>query len=133
VQEVAHAAAALEGAICVQRAVLRTLFEAERRGHRSITFPALGTGTAGVPHGLGARLMLEAIRTFASFAPKYCRSGPHRAREQRGARIVVHDARRARRRSPGRLRSRRSCRRLRRSGRCRHTQNVEIAVASSSV
>jgi serine/threonine-protein kinase len=73
-KEVAHAAAALEGAICVQRAVLRTLFEAERRGHHSITFPALGTGTAGVPHGLGARLMLEAIRTFASFAPKHCRS-----------------------------------------------------------
>jgi serine/threonine-protein kinase len=73
-KEVAHAAAALEGAICVQRAVLRTLFEAERRGHTSITFPALGTGTAGVPHGLGARLMLEAIRTFASFAPRYCRS-----------------------------------------------------------
>jgi serine/threonine-protein kinase len=73
-KEVAHAAAALEGAICVQRAVLRTLFEAERRGHQSITFPALGTGTAGVPHGLGARLMLEAIRTFASFAPRHCRS-----------------------------------------------------------
>lgn len=73
-KEVAHAAAALEGAICVQRAMLRTLFEAERRGHGSITFPALGTGTAGVPHGLGARLILEAIRTFASFAPKSCLS-----------------------------------------------------------
>ena len=73
-KEVAHAAAALDGAICVQRAVLRTLFEAERRGHRSITFPALGTGVGGVPHGLGARLMLEAIRTFAAFAPRTCRS-----------------------------------------------------------
>ena len=73
-KEVAHAAAALDGAICVQRAVLRTLFEAERRGHRSITFPALGTGVGGVPHGLGARLMLEAIRTFAAFAPRSCRS-----------------------------------------------------------
>jgi O-acetyl-ADP-ribose deacetylase (regulator of RNase III) len=53
--------------------VLRTLFEAERRGFRSITFPALGTGVGGVPHGLGARLMLEAIRTFASFAPRHTR------------------------------------------------------------
>jgi serine/threonine-protein kinase len=73
-KEVAHAVAALDGAICIQRAVLRTLFEAERRGHESITFPALGTGVGGVPHGLGARLMLEAIRTFASFAPRTCRS-----------------------------------------------------------
>ncbi len=73
-KEVAHAAAALDGAICVQRAVLRTLFEAERRGHRSITFPALGTGIGGVPHGQGARLMIEAIRTFAAFAPRTCRS-----------------------------------------------------------
>ena len=71
--EVAHAAAALDGAICVQRAVLRTLFEAERRGHRSITFPALGTGVGGVPHGLGARLLMEAIRTFAGFAPRNLR------------------------------------------------------------
>lgn len=71
---VAHAAAAADGAICIQRAVLRTLFEAERRGYRSITFPALGTGVGGVPHGLGARLTLEAIRTFAAFAPRHCRS-----------------------------------------------------------
>lgn len=56
------------------RAVLRTLFEGERRGYRSVTFPALGTGTGGVPHGLGARLWLEAIRTFASFAPSHVRS-----------------------------------------------------------
>jgi eukaryotic-like serine/threonine-protein kinase len=73
-KEVAHAVSALDGAICVQRAVLRTLFEAERRGHRTITFPALGTGVGGVPHGLGARLMLEAIRTFAAFEPRCCRS-----------------------------------------------------------
>jgi O-acetyl-ADP-ribose deacetylase (regulator of RNase III) len=71
---VAHAAAAADGAICTQRAVLRTLFEAERRGMQSITFPALGTGVGGVPHGLGARLVLEAIRTFAAFAPQHCQS-----------------------------------------------------------
>jgi len=73
-KEVAHAVAALDGAICIQRAVLRALFEAERRGHHSITFPALGTGVGGVPHGLGARLLLEAIRTFAAFVPRKCRS-----------------------------------------------------------
>jgi len=71
---VAHAVAAVDGAICIQRAVLRTLFEAERRGFESISFPALGTGVGGVPHGLGARLTLEALRTFASFAPRCCRS-----------------------------------------------------------
>jgi len=72
--EIAHAVAAANGAICIQRVVLRTLFEAERRGYRSITFPALGTGVGGVPHGLSARLILEAIRTFASFVPRNCRS-----------------------------------------------------------
>ncbi|MBA2540535.1 MAG: serine/threonine-protein kinase [Deltaproteobacteria bacterium] len=72
--EVAHAVAAMDGAICIQRAVLRTLFEAERRGHRTITFPALGTGVGGVPHGLGAQLTLEAIRTFAGFQPRNLRS-----------------------------------------------------------
>jgi len=71
---IAHAAAALDGAICIQRAVLRTLFEAERRGYRSITFPALGTGVGGVPHGLAARLMVEAVKTFASFQPRSMRS-----------------------------------------------------------
>ncbi len=73
-KEVAHAVAAMDGAICIQRAVLRTLFEAERRGHRTITFPALGTGVGGVPHGLGAQLTLEAIRTFAAFSPRNTRS-----------------------------------------------------------
>jgi serine/threonine-protein kinase len=71
---VAHAVAAVDGAICIQRALLRTLFEAERRGFESISFPALGTGVGGVPHGLGARLTLEALRTFASFAPRHCRN-----------------------------------------------------------
>ena len=73
-KEVAHAAAAVDGAVCVQRALLRTLFEAERRGHHSITFPALGTGKGDVPHGLAARLVLEAIRTFAMFEPRHCRT-----------------------------------------------------------
>ncbi len=73
-KQVAHAVAALDGAICIQRAVLRTLFEAERLGHRTIAFPALGTGVGSVPVAYGARLMLEAIRTFAAFQPKHLRS-----------------------------------------------------------
>ncbi len=73
-QEVAHAVAAMDGAICIQRAILRTLFESERRGYRTITFPALGTGVGGVPHGLGAQLTLEAFRTFAAFQPRHLRS-----------------------------------------------------------
>nr|HEX4312994.1 serine/threonine-protein kinase [Kofleriaceae bacterium] len=71
---IAHAAAALDGAVCIQRSVLRTLFEAERRGFSSLTFPALGTGIGDVPHGLGARLMLEAIRTFSAFEPASVRA-----------------------------------------------------------
>jgi O-acetyl-ADP-ribose deacetylase (regulator of RNase III) len=73
-KEVAHAVAAMDGAICIQRAILRTLFESERRGYRTITFPALGTGVGGVPHGLGAQLTLEAFKTFAAFQPKSMRS-----------------------------------------------------------
>lgn len=73
-KEVAHAVAAMDGAICIQRAILRTLFESERRGYRTITFPALGTGVGGVPHGLGAQLTLEAFKTFAAFQPKNLRS-----------------------------------------------------------
>jgi serine/threonine-protein kinase len=73
-KQIAHAVAALDGAICIQRAVLRTLFEAERLGHRTIAFPALGTGVGSVPVAYGARLMLEAIRTFAAFQPKHLRS-----------------------------------------------------------
>jgi len=71
---IAHAAAALDGAICIQRSVLRTLFEAERRGYQSVSFPALGTGIGEVPHGLGARLLLEALRTFAAFSPRNVRA-----------------------------------------------------------
>src|SRR6185503_16604650 len=73
-KDIAHAVAAAGGAICIQRSVLRTLFEAARRGHRSVTFPALGTGVGGVPHGLGAQLTLEAFRTFAAFHPRNLRS-----------------------------------------------------------
>jgi serine/threonine-protein kinase len=70
---VAHAVAALDGAICIQRCTLRTLVGAESRRARSIMFPALGSGVGDVPMALVAKLMLEAIRTFASFGPKSVR------------------------------------------------------------
>lgn len=71
---VAHAAAAAKGAACIQRCVLRALFGAERRGHRSIAFPALGTGVAELPVERAAQLTLEAIRTFAEFNPQKLKS-----------------------------------------------------------
>lgn len=70
---IAHAVAALNGAICLQRATLHTLFGADQRGSRTIAFPALGTGIGKVPIDLGAKLMLEAIRTFAWLRPKHIR------------------------------------------------------------
>lgn len=62
---VAHAIASLEGVLCIQRCTLRTLLEAQARGARSVVFPALGTGRHGVSMELAAKLMLEAIMTFA--------------------------------------------------------------------
>ncbi len=63
---VAHAVAAIDGAICLQRCTLRALLGAEARLQSSIVFPALGSGVGEVPMDLVAKLMLEAIRTFAS-------------------------------------------------------------------
>ena len=60
-------------AVCLQRATLRTLLGAEERGATSVVFPALGTGTAKVPMALVAKLMLEAIRTFAALGPRHVR------------------------------------------------------------
>jgi O-acetyl-ADP-ribose deacetylase (regulator of RNase III) len=62
---VAHAVSALAGAVCLQRCTLRVLFEAEARGARRVVFPAIGTGVGEVPMAQGAKLVLEAIRTFA--------------------------------------------------------------------
>lgn len=67
----AHAVAAIEGAVCLQRATLRVLLQAESRKAQSVLFPALGTGVGDVPMDLAAKLMLEAIRTFASLQPKH--------------------------------------------------------------
>jgi serine/threonine-protein kinase len=68
-QWVAHAVAALEGAVCLQRCALRVLLGARARGATSVIFPALGTGVGKVPMALGAKLVLEAIRTFAWLGP----------------------------------------------------------------
>ncbi len=70
---VAHAVAALDGAICLQRATLRTLLGAEARRARSVVFPALGTGVGEVPMNLAATLTLEALATFAALRPRYVR------------------------------------------------------------
>jgi O-acetyl-ADP-ribose deacetylase (regulator of RNase III) len=73
-KHVAHAIAALDGAICLQRTTLRTLLGAEQRGATSVVMPALGTGVGEVPMALGAKLMLEAFRTFASLRPEHVRA-----------------------------------------------------------
>ncbi|HEY0384431.1 MAG TPA: serine/threonine-protein kinase [Pyrinomonadaceae bacterium] len=78
---VAHAVAAIEGAVCLQRATLRVLLGAEFRKAQSVLFPALGTGVGDVPMDLAAKLMLEAIRTFAALQPKHIRT----------VRIVLYD------------------------------------------
>lgn len=72
-RHVAHAIAALDGAICLQRTTLRALLGAEERGCGSVVLPALGTGVGEVPMALGAKLMLEAFRTFASLRPEHVR------------------------------------------------------------
>jgi O-acetyl-ADP-ribose deacetylase (regulator of RNase III) len=71
---VAHAVSAMSGAVCLQRCTLRTLLGADIRQAREVIFPALGTGVGEVPMDLAAKLMLEAVRTFASFQPKYVRT-----------------------------------------------------------
>ncbi|HYX40869.1 MAG TPA: serine/threonine-protein kinase [Pyrinomonadaceae bacterium] len=70
-QWMAHAVAALRGAVCLQRCTLRVLFGAEARQAKVIAFPALGTGVGDVPMDLAAKLMLEAVRTFAAFNPQH--------------------------------------------------------------
>ena len=69
-RHVAHAVAALGGAICLGRATLRTLLGSEARQARRVAFPALGTGVGHVPPALAAKLMLEAIVTFARLKPR---------------------------------------------------------------
>lgn len=71
---IAHAVSAMSGAVCLQRCTLRTLLGAEVRGARIVVFPALGTGVGDVPIDLAAKLILEAMRTFASFQPKHVRT-----------------------------------------------------------
>jgi O-acetyl-ADP-ribose deacetylase (regulator of RNase III) len=70
---VAHAVAAWNGAVCLQRCTLRVLLEADSREAESVIFPSLGTGIGDVPMDLAAKLMLESIQTFASLAPENVR------------------------------------------------------------
>ena len=70
---VAHAVAAWNGAVCLQRCTLRVLLEADVRGANSVIFPSLGTGIGDVPLDLAAKLMLESMQTFASLAPEHVR------------------------------------------------------------
>jgi O-acetyl-ADP-ribose deacetylase (regulator of RNase III) len=79
---IAHAVAALDGAVCLQRATLRVLLGAEKRSCESIAFPALGTGAGNVPMDLAAKLMLEAMNTFSFLSPKHVRT----------IRIILRDA-----------------------------------------
>lgn len=71
---VAHAVAAMGGAICLGRSTLRTLLGADLRQARSVAFPALGTGVGRVPLAMAAKLMIEAIVTFAALQPQSVRS-----------------------------------------------------------
>lgn len=82
-RHVAHAVAAIEGAVCLQRATLRVLLQAESRGAQSVLFPALGTGVGDVPMDMAAKLILEAIRTFAALQPTHVRM----------VRVVLYDER----------------------------------------
>lgn len=71
---VAHAVAALEGAICIQRCVLRVLLGCEKRQVQTVAFPALGSGAGEVPMEQAAQLTLDAIKTFAHLSPQYVQS-----------------------------------------------------------
>ena len=70
---VAHAVAALDGAICLQRCMLRVLIGAEERAARTVACPALGTGVGQVPMSLAAQMMLDAVCTFAALDPSHVR------------------------------------------------------------
>lgn len=70
---VAHAVAAMGGAICLGRSTLRTLLGADVRQAHRVVFPALGTGVGRVPLAMAAKLMFEAIVTFAALQPQSVR------------------------------------------------------------
>ena len=72
-KHMAHAVSAMDGGTCVQRCMLRLLLEAEVRKCATIALPVIGTGIGRVPLDLGAKLMIEAIRTFAGLKPREVR------------------------------------------------------------
>ncbi len=69
-KHLAHAVGVQQGAVCIQRATLRVLLEAEALGATSVAFPSLGTGIGQVSMAQAATLMLEATRTFAWLQPR---------------------------------------------------------------
>lgn len=66
----AHAVSAAEGAVCLQRCMLRLLLEAEARQMRSVAMPLIGAGVGRVPVDLAGKLIVESIRTFAALRPQ---------------------------------------------------------------
>ena len=70
-QWVAHAVAALDGAICIQRTMLRILLGAEKKNASKIVISALGTDVGKVPMEMSANLMLTSLHTFSSLQPNY--------------------------------------------------------------
>ena len=69
-QWVAHAVAALDGAICIQRTMLRILLGAEKNASK-IVISALGTDVGKVPMEMSANLMLTSLHMFSLLQPNY--------------------------------------------------------------
>ncbi len=72
-RHVIHAATMMPGAVrtnpaVVENCVRNALLAADRLGCRSIAFPALGTGVAGLPMEDSARAILATVRDYARLA-----------------------------------------------------------------
>ena len=66
-RKLAHAVAASDGAVCIQRCVLSFLLQAAIEGVRSVAFLPLGVGSGDVSMDQAAQCMLEAFLTVASW------------------------------------------------------------------
>ncbi len=67
----ACAVASNGGSACVQRCILRTLFQADVEGARHVALPPLAVMTESVAPARCAQLTLEALRTFAAYQPRH--------------------------------------------------------------
>ena len=70
----AHAVAAINGAVCVQRCTLRVLLGAEIRGAEVVCFRSLGTGAGQVPVEMAAKLSREWMGDLAARRPRQARA-----------------------------------------------------------